>query len=270
MIKDAINIYIQNPRWLSSGSVDITEQESLLFPWLGDERISLLFNDKYRLTSVARLKEKDIIGTYYLQAVDLGCNGDIDILVVIDKDGRIIEDFIFKLEENRISGDVAASCIHNREQRVMNDILQNLELSPTKDNMRLVLGLILDLQIDPFSKALTLPNLNLLKFLFDFGIKDLKTDGKIDFRKVNFLLERLRNPWSEAEARTILQMVNNYENIETIKSAEKVFEKLGGVRNVSLIIYQGKYHGDLIAIVKECDLDQKGMFEVVAKAKENL
>ncbi|MFH1187331.1 MAG: hypothetical protein V1688_00550 [bacterium] len=270
MIKDAIELYIQNPQWLSAGSVNITEQESLLFPWLGDERIGLLFNNKYRLTSTARLKDRDIAGTYYLQAADLGCNGDIDILVIIDEEGIIIEDFIFKLEENRLSGDVAASCIHNREQRVINDLLQNLELPPIKKNMRLVLELVLDLQIDPFSKALSLPNLNLLKFLLDFGINDLKTNGKIDFKKVNFLLERLKKPWSEAEARTILQMVNNYENIETIKLAEKVFEKLGGVRNVSLIIYRGKYHGDLIAIVKNCDLEQREMLEVLAKTKGSL
>ncbi|MFH1565206.1 MAG: hypothetical protein ABIC82_05180 [bacterium] len=270
MIKDAIDIYLQNPRWLSCDLVNITKQEGLLFPWLRDERVSLFFNNKYRLTSVVKLKEKDAAGTYYLQAVDLGCNGNIDILVIIDEEGRIIEDFIFKFEENRLSGDVAASCIHNREQRVINDLLQNLELPPIKKNMRLVLEMILDLQIDPFSKALPLFNLNLLKFLFDFGINDLKTNGKFDFKKVNFILERLKNPWSEAEARTILQMVNNYENIETIKSAEKVFERLGGVRNVSLIIYRGKYHGDLIAIVKNCDLGQKEMLEAVAKAKENL
>lgn len=270
MIKDAINTYIQNPVWLSNGSVNITEQESLLFPWLSDERIGLLFNNKYRLTAVAELKERDIAGKYYLQAVDLGCDGSIDILIVIDEDGMIIEDFIFKLDENRLSGEVAASCIHNREQRIIHDLLQNLELAPIKKNMRLVLELILDLQMDPFSKALSIPSLNFLKLLLDFGVNDLKTVGKIDLRKVNFILERLNNPWSEAEARTILQIVNDYENIETIKSAEKIFEKLGGIRNVGLIIYQGKYHGDLIAIVKNCDLDQKEMLEVLAKAKKNL
>lgn len=267
MIKDAISIYIQNPIWLSCDLVNIVAQESLLFPWLGDERVKLLFNAKYRLTSVTQLKEEDIAGTYYLQAVDLGCNGDIDILVVIDQDGRIIEDFIFRLDENRLNGDVIARCIHNREQRVIYDILRNLELAQTKDNMRFVLGLILDLQIDPFSKVLPLSNLNLLKFLFDFGINDLKTNGKIDFRKVNFLLERLKNPWSEAEARTILQIVRNYENIDTIRLAEKVFEKLGGMRNVGLIIHQGKYHRDLIMIVKNCDFDQKEMMNVLLKTK---
>ncbi len=270
MIKDAIELYIQNPQWLSEGSVNITEQESLLFPWLGDERIGLLFNNKYRLTSTARLKDRDIAGTYYLQAADLGCNGDIDILVVIDENGRIIEDFIFRLEENRLSGNVIASCIYNREQRVINDLLQNLELAPIKKNMRLVFELILDMQMDPFGKALSLHSLNLLKLLLDFGINDLKTNGELDFRKVNFLLERLNNPWSEAEARTILQIVNDYENVETIKSAERVFEKLGGMRNVGLIIYKGKYHGELIDIVKSCDLGQKEMFEVLAKAKESL
>lgn len=270
MIKDAIELYIQNPTWLSEGSVNITEQESLLFPWLSDERIGLLFNNKYRLTSTARLKEKDIAGTYYLQAVDLGCNSDIDILVVIDESGIIIEDFIFKLEENRLSGDVIASCIYNREQRVINDLLQNLELAPIKKNMRLVFELILDLQMDPFGKALSLHSLNLLKLLLDFGINDLKSNGELDFRKVNFLLERLNNPWSEAEARTILQIVNDYENVETIKSAERVFEKLGGMRNAGLIIYKGKYHGDLIDVVGSCDLGQKEMFDALIKAKENL
>lgn len=270
MIKDTVDIYIQNPIWLSSNLVNITKQESLLFPWLCDERVSQFFNNQYRLTSVAKLKEGDIAGTYYLQAVDLGCNGDIDILVVIDKDGRIIEDFIFRLDENRLSGDAIARCIHNREQRVIYDILQNLELPPTKDNTRFVFGLILDLRIDPFSKVLPLSNLNLLKFLLDFGINDLKTNGKIDFRKVNFLLERLKNPWSEAEARTILQIVSNYKNIETIKLAESVFEKLGGMRNVGLIIHRGKYHRDLIMIVKNCDFDQKEMMRILMKTKGGL
>lgn len=270
MIKDAIELYIQNPQWLSKGSVNITEQESLLFPWLGDERISLLFDNKYRLTSGVKLKERDIAGTYYLQAVDLGCDNDIDILVVIDESGIIIEDFIFKLEENRLSGDVVASCIYNREQRIINDLLQNLELAPIKKNMRIVFELILDLQMDPFGKALSIHSLNFLKSLLDFGINDLKTSGELDLRKVNFLVERLNNPWSEAEARTILQIVGDYENLETIKSAEKVFEKLGGIRNVGLIIHKGKYHGDLIDIVGSCDLEQQEMFGILIKAKENL
>lgn len=270
MLKDTINFYIQNPTWLSEGFVNITQQESMLFPWLADDRIGVVFDCEYKLTKVSKLKEKDIAGTYYLQAIDLGRDNQIDILVVTDKDGIIIEELIFKLEENRLSGEVIADSIHNREQRVINNILQNLELVPTRNNMRAILELILDLEMDPFSKALSLPNLNLLKLLIDFGINDLKTKGKIDFRKINFLLERLKNPWSEAEARTILQIVNDYEHIGTIKLAEKIFEKLGGMRNVGLIIHKGKYHGKLIAVVRNYDSEHERLVEAIVKVKNSL
>lgn len=270
MLKDVINTYIQNPTWFSGDSVNITEQESMLFPWLADERVGLVFNCKYRLTSVFKLKEKDIAGTYYLQAIDLGCDNKIDILVVTDEDGRIIEEFIFKLEENRLSGDVVARSIHNREQRIINNILQSLGLAPTRNNMRLILELILDLKMDPFSKELSFSDLNLLRLLFNFGVNDLRTRGRIDFRKINFLLNRLKNPWSEAEARTILQMANDYEHIKTIKGAEKVFNKIGGIRNVSLIIHKGRYNGQLITFVKEYNLDNKKLIGAITKAKNNL
>jgi hypothetical protein len=270
MLKDAINFYIQNPTWLSDSFVSITQQDSMLFPWMADERVGMIFNYKYRLTSVSKLKEKDIAGTYYLQAIDLGRDDQIDILVITDKAGRIIEEFIFKLEENRLSGEVAARSIHNREQRIVENILQNLKLPPTKNNMRVVLELILDLKMNPFSNQLSLQNLNLLKLLINFDVNVLRTKGTIDFRKINFILERLKKPWSEAEARTILQIVNNYEHVKTIKNAEKIFDKIGGMRNVGLIIHKGKYHGKLIAIAREHNLEYERMVEAIKKVKNRL
>jgi hypothetical protein len=268
MLKNTIDDYLQNPPWLSEAPVSITQYESQLLPWLTDKRLGLDFDQTYQLTAMVRLKERDIAGTYYMQAIDLGRDGSIEALVITDIAGNIIEDFIFRLEDNTLSGQTIATKIRNREQRILQEILERLELELTRNNMYQLLELIADLKLDPFIAPLNLNKLELLKLLFNFGINDLKTREKIDFKKINFLLERLNNPWKEHEARTILQMVNNYEHLPTIKEAEIVFSKIGGIRNINLIIHRGKYHPHLISIVKEYDLDERGMIEAITETKK--
>lgn len=268
MLEDNINNYLKDSSNVLDSWINISKQQKIIIPWLQDIRIGLDFSQNFFLAPVVKLEGDDIVGQYYMQGICFD-DGDqeIDILIITSKSGRVIEEMIFNFEDQILNGRIIALKIRNMEQKIMDEVLDQLKLENHGRNICILLELMLILQLDIFARPVNSTNIKFMNFFLDFGLDNLRTNDQIDLRKVNFVIEKLNHKWNESELRTILQLVSNYDYIKTIKEAEVLFIKIGGIRNIGLLMNKGKYNQHLIGIIQGCNLRKKELIKIISDVK---
>lgn len=263
-----ISKHINSPKWVSETPIKGIQRESALFAWLGHPKFAELANNTHKITLAEKILDKGLFGSYYIQAI-FSLDSDLSAyLVVIDSKSHIVDNFIFDLNDLSSTTQKVKNAIINREEIIVRDILINLKQNYDKDNVKKLIKIFKALNLNPFNEILKNYEINFIKFVFDFGFEYFITKDEIDYRKLNFVLERLNNPWSEVELKTILQLVGQYKIIKQIKDFELVFEKIGGIRNLSLILHQGKLHQDLFEVAKRTDLEQAELLQAISETKQ--
>lgn len=263
-----ISKHINSPNWVSDTPIKGLQRESALFAWLGHNTFADLASKAHKITMAEKISDKGLFGNYFIQAI-FSVDSDFSAyLVVIDSKSHIIDNFIFDINDLGSTSQKVKNAIINREEIIVRDILIQIKQYYDRDNVKKLIKIFKALNFNPFNEALKNHEINFIKFVFDFGFDYFITNEEIDFKKLNFVLERLNNPWSEVELKTILQLVGQYQIIKQIKDFELVFEKIGGIRNLSLVLHKGKLHEDLFEVARRTDLKQEQLLQAINETKQ--
>jgi hypothetical protein len=263
-----INKHINRPNWVSETPIKGLQRESALFAWLGHNKFADMASKTHKITMAEKISDKGLFGNYYIQAIFSADSDQNAFLVVIDSKSHIIDNFIFDLNDFGSTAQKVRNAIINREEIIVRNILIKIKQNYDRDNVQKLIKIFKALNFNPFNEDLKKHEINFIKFVFDFGFNFFVTSEEIDFRKMNFVLERLNNPWSEIELKTILQLVDQYQIIKKIRDFEDVFEKIGGIRNLSLVLHRGKLHGDLFEVARRTDLKQDQLLQAINETKQ--